>query len=230
MSFIQNKYLNWYYTIIDRACQENREQNSDIYERHHIVPRSLGGSDSADNLVYLTFREHYFIHLLLINFTAGKDRAKMIFALHTFFYFNKSSNLSSKRPDFETSSRLYERHKKWFIEACRERTTGRSYDKTIYHFKHKDTQETFSGTRNQFVQHSGLSHQEVYNLTKNESQVVRYAKGWGVYRESIGDYSFNIKRKHNPAPSRTKVCPHCKKSVSLGNFARWHGDNCKSYQ
>lgn len=35
------------------------------YERHHILPRCLGGSDEEDNLIYLTPEEHYTAHLLL---------------------------------------------------------------------------------------------------------------------------------------------------------------------
>ena len=35
-------------------------------ERHHIVPKCLGGDDSEDNLVYLTAEEHYIAHQLLV--------------------------------------------------------------------------------------------------------------------------------------------------------------------
>lgn len=34
-------------------------------ERHHIVPRSLGGSDDKSNLVELTAREHFVAHMCL---------------------------------------------------------------------------------------------------------------------------------------------------------------------
>src|SRR5688572_25131813 len=34
-------------------------------ERHHIVPRALGGSDETGNLVDLSPEDHYFAHLLL---------------------------------------------------------------------------------------------------------------------------------------------------------------------
>jgi 5-methylcytosine-specific restriction endonuclease McrA len=34
-------------------------------ERHHIIPRSLGGTDDVSNLVDLTFKEHYIVHILL---------------------------------------------------------------------------------------------------------------------------------------------------------------------
>ena len=34
-------------------------------ERHHILPRSMGGTDDPSNLVKLTGREHWIAHLLL---------------------------------------------------------------------------------------------------------------------------------------------------------------------
>jgi hypothetical protein len=41
------------------ACGE------EYHERHHIVPRSVGGSDDEDNLIDLYAREHYEAHKLL---------------------------------------------------------------------------------------------------------------------------------------------------------------------
>lgn len=44
-----------------------RKENPPIgyTENHHIIPRSMGGSDNKDNLVKLTGREHWVAHLLL---------------------------------------------------------------------------------------------------------------------------------------------------------------------
>jgi len=54
-----------YDSIIIRA--KNRILDSSAYyEKHHIVPRCLGGSDSPENLVHLTGREHYIAHQLLV--------------------------------------------------------------------------------------------------------------------------------------------------------------------
>jgi hypothetical protein len=52
-------------------------------ERHHIVPKSCGGSNELDNLVLLTYREHYVCHCLLVRmFPAGSPhRKKMVYAL-----------------------------------------------------------------------------------------------------------------------------------------------------
>ena len=35
-------------------------------EKHHIIPRCLGGSNEKDNLVSVSAREHFILHLLLI--------------------------------------------------------------------------------------------------------------------------------------------------------------------
>lgn len=50
-------------SIIARA--KSRKLNS-YKERHHVVPRCLGGLDDADNIVELTAREHYVVHQLLV--------------------------------------------------------------------------------------------------------------------------------------------------------------------
>ncbi len=52
--------------IIEKARSEHREKyTGHYYERHHIVPRCLGGTDDSDNLVLLTAREHFLVHWLL---------------------------------------------------------------------------------------------------------------------------------------------------------------------
>lgn len=44
-----------------------RQENTPVgyTENHHILPRSMGGSDDENNLVKLTGREHWIAHLLL---------------------------------------------------------------------------------------------------------------------------------------------------------------------
>lgn len=43
-----------------RTCPEG------YVEKHHVVPKCLGGSDDPSNLVILTAREHYVAHQLLV--------------------------------------------------------------------------------------------------------------------------------------------------------------------
>lgn len=54
--------------IISRGISRGYDKKSLEYytELHHIIPKSMGGSDDKLNLVLLTPEEHYVIHQLLI--------------------------------------------------------------------------------------------------------------------------------------------------------------------
>lgn len=81
MQFIENKYKQWYDGIVNHASNRTVEGYT---ERHHIVPKSLGGTDNVSNLVKLTAREHFICHLLLTKFTTGYNKKLMNFALGKF--------------------------------------------------------------------------------------------------------------------------------------------------
>jgi len=82
--FIQNKYYNWYNQIINFAKLRHPDA-SVYYERHHIIPKSLGGSDGQQNLVKLTAREHFVCHLLLVKCVYGElHKFKMMNAIAKF--------------------------------------------------------------------------------------------------------------------------------------------------
>lgn len=71
--FIDNKYCRWYFNII-----ENRKNNApeDSYtEKHHILPRCLGGDNSSSNLIRLTSREHFICHALLVKMVKTESNA-----------------------------------------------------------------------------------------------------------------------------------------------------------
>ena len=77
MLFIDNKYSRWYNTIIKRA---QTRTITGYVEKHHIIPKSLGGSNAKSNIVSLTAREHFICHMLLPKMVDGIQRQKMIHA------------------------------------------------------------------------------------------------------------------------------------------------------
>lgn len=80
--FIDNKYLTIYYRLVQRG--QSRILLND-FERHHIIPKSLGGSNTPDNITCLTFKEHYICHLLLVKCLKETGKAKrMLSALKMF--------------------------------------------------------------------------------------------------------------------------------------------------
>lgn len=57
-------YKKVYEDLINRA--KERKDLETYFEIHHIIPKSVGGSNDEDNLVKLTLREHYLAHELLV--------------------------------------------------------------------------------------------------------------------------------------------------------------------
>ena len=81
MIFIDNKYSQWYYNIINNA--KVREITKKYTENHHIIPKSLGGSNKKENIVSLTAREHFICHWLLTKMMINiNHQYKMLFALN----------------------------------------------------------------------------------------------------------------------------------------------------
>lgn len=75
---VDNRYYRWYQYIVAIAKSRNL---AGYVEKHHIVPKSLGGTDDDDNIVRLTAREHFVCHRLLPKFLNGHSKTKMIWAL-----------------------------------------------------------------------------------------------------------------------------------------------------
>lgn len=60
--FKDNKYSQWYFQLMDRSFTRTLEGYT---EKHHIIPKCLGGANERTNIAVLTAREHYIAHLLL---------------------------------------------------------------------------------------------------------------------------------------------------------------------
>ncbi len=70
-------YQRIYDEIIDRG--RTRGRPSGYFERHHIVPKSMGGTDDKSNIVNLTAREHFIAHWLLAKIHGGHQWASVSF-------------------------------------------------------------------------------------------------------------------------------------------------------
>ena len=78
--FLTNKYSKCYFNIINKAKSRDIKV-IEHFERHHIIPKSMGGNNGSDNIVRLTPREHFVCHLLLPKMTTGLYRYKMVHAI-----------------------------------------------------------------------------------------------------------------------------------------------------
>jgi hypothetical protein len=103
--------MNYQKVYNDLIFKCQLRQSIDGYkERHHIIPKSLGGSNDSSNLVNLTAREHFVAHFLLAKLYGGNQW------------------LSIKRmrgnDGFYVNSRLYEIARKKIAEETGKRFRG----------------------------------------------------------------------------------------------------------
>ena len=81
-----------YKKIHDQIISRRQSESFIGYgEKHHIIPKSMGGTDSKENLVRLTAREHFIIHWLLKKIYKNKQMT------YAFFAMTKMGNKTQKR-------------------------------------------------------------------------------------------------------------------------------------
>jgi len=97
------EYTTIYNQIIERARNRVLEGYK---EKHHILPKCMGGDNTPSNIVELTAREHFICHMLLCEIYLNNK--KLWYAL-----FLMSINKNKKHPyqKYNISSRTYERIK-----------------------------------------------------------------------------------------------------------------------
>lgn len=129
-------YERIYKSIIERAKTRQLEGYS---ERHHIVPKCMGGNDDARNLVRLTAKEHFICHLLLVEIYP--ENSKLIYALWRMI---NSKGRSNKR--YIPSGRIYEFIKQTHASVMSETYTGRRMSKECIE-KRKLARKTFTHSK-----------------------------------------------------------------------------------
>ena len=192
---------------------------------HHIVPKCMGGTNSTENLVRVTARVHFILHLILIRMVESNDaRRKLQYALSAFMM-----------GDLRINSRQFEISRKVVSEVMRGRkvssATRRKLSeskKMMYRcnpesnpFKGKhhtsETRELLSelkkGDRHPFFgkkrpEHSEKMKSVMKNVPKSELHRKNISKSWHQSRNM-------------------HTCQHCGIETTKSMNTRWHGDKCK---
>lgn len=230
--FIENKYTVIYRSIIARA---KRRSNLSCYtERHHVLPRSLGGTDDSDNIVVLTAKEHFICHRLLTKMTFSDNKRKMVFAMNRMLTGHKERYVPSSRtyqfvkeewqkqnhfndPEWQKQNGLKKRGQEVSEETRQKmRNNWRKRrlnpnDKTMIGKKHtNETRQKISKNR----KGKCVGKDNPFYGKKHTTEMKEYFKT----------------RPQNETPPWTKIkkqCPHCGKVLDPGNYTKYHGDKCK---
>lgn len=157
--------------IADRKARE--ASITGYVEKHHILPRSLGGGDEAKNLIRLTAEDHFFAHLLLAKVHGGRMWAPIAFMV------------KGQRKDYRPlqSRRSYGWASRYMAEAL-SGAGAHQYDHAVYHLEHVDGRR-WSGKQAEMPV-LGFSRAMANLLIKRRCKT---AKGWffaGERPERVG--------------------------------------------
>lgn len=124
-------YKKTYQNLINtRLIRGTIKKRGDGYNKHHIIPKCVGGEDVESNYVLLTFREHIIAHMLLIRIYPEENGLKyallrMIQSSHSdrkenTYKVDKKGNKVS----INISTKMFEELNKASIEHLREKLLG----------------------------------------------------------------------------------------------------------
>jgi hypothetical protein len=246
-----NKYTIWYTTITDRA--RTRKLNGYI-ERHHIVPKSLNGTDDKNNLVDLTAREHFICHWLLTKMHTGEAKAKMIYALNGM----KRNGKCTQRYETKITARVYENLKKEFSVVHSATMSGRQANnkgrpmseaqkikiretKASNPFKPTDEWKAALAARRTGQTHSeetklkmslsakgkpkGPMSEEGKRIRSDAAKGKSKPEGMGAKLSATVAAQKAAGTHYTQQPKQT--CPHCGIQASKARYTGFHGDKCK---
>jgi hypothetical protein len=100
MSMANNHFLERYNKIIEHY--KINLPNEKFCEKHHILPKCLGGNDSRDNLILLPARAHIIVHYILHKAYPNNHHLAHAFAMMC---------INNKSQDRKFSSKIYESSK-----------------------------------------------------------------------------------------------------------------------
>lgn len=216
-----------YNQIIDRARNEMRIKGNDIYyERHHVIPKCLGGTNDKDNLVLLTAREHFICHKLLVEIYP--DNKKLIFALWGMCNQNKNGlryNVTNRtyedvRIKFSNSIRGYKHpprseKTKRLLSAAKK---GKTYDEL--YGENGDAKRIAHSMAMTGKTHSESTKLKIGLANKGKRRSEEFKKTLRVPKSAAHRAALS-------KPRRKITCPHCGKNGGSNNMHRYHFDKCK---
>lgn len=108
-----------YWKIYNNLCirGQSRKFSEGLYEKHHIIPKSLGGDNSKGNLTFLTYKEHFIVHRILPKILCDSNHiSKMIWALHRMAFSRAPRNSQRTLLNSHQYNKARELHRKNMIE------------------------------------------------------------------------------------------------------------------
>jgi|LakMenEpi03Aug12_release.lakeMendotaPanAssembly.Ray.scaffolds.fasta_scaffold248145_2 hypothetical protein len=245
---IMNKYQTWYQNITNRA----RGCILDCYtEKHHVIPRSLGGTDDTGNLVDLTAREHFICHWLLVKMNSGEDRAKMVYALRMM----RAEKIGQHRYKTKITARVYENIKQEYAIIQSVKVTGKGngmWGKTHSEEARQRISEANTGRvqpldekEKQKAAITGRKRKPFSDEWRANMSAAKQGENNNRYgvkitedtRKKMREKAIGRKQSAETVQKKAdairgskrekKLCPHCDQQIAVNTYPRFHGDLCR---
>lgn len=230
--FHENKYTKWYICLCHRA--KNRKRIFGEYlERHHVLPRSIGGSDDESNLVFLTAREHFIAHCFLPRMCKNtKDRQNLNWAITRMSSNCRgSSKIYAKEKERISREGISETRRKNIIDAHRTPEARiRKSNKMRSKWSEPEYRIAMVTAMRACYQDPDIrkrrakSAKNFWANPENRAKMAEKLKN----RVATEEAKRNMSIAQRSMPPVT--CPHCNKSGKIGAMRRWHFDNCRHRQ
>lgn len=214
-SVIKNEHQ---YARYQRFIESLRTQFIDGYtEVHHIIPRSMGGADTADNLIRLTARQHFIAHWMLAR-AFGGSAARAFFMMSNF---GKYGRVGSKT--YEIARREYS---ELVSEQMRNRVVPPVSDETRAKQRAAKLGRKLTPEHIEKVRLSQIGKKMGPEFARKISEAKR-GRGNGRIG-SVHSEATKLKLSEANRNRPIIVCPHCQKAVKdHGGAKRWHFDRCR---
>jgi len=216
--YLQNKYTQWYYNIIDRARSRTLTEHK---ETHHIIPKCLGGNNSKENLVDLTGKEHFLCHLLLTKMIPNNK--SLIYA--AWGMANLSNPLQHR---YKVTGRIYEMLRKEFqIKKSQDTRYNNPMHDPKIRKKHEESIYKRGKTKGNTGQKRGPISDRLREVLREKTLEMMTLSRREQIRQQQLNRSDELKQKYAIAHAPQISCINCKKLLRPGPFWRWHGEKCK---
>lgn len=167
--FNSSKYTKWYDLIILRAQQ--RAIVNEYSERHHIIPKCLGGTNKKTNMVVLTAKEHFICHLLLPKMVDdGVAKSKMWYAAWCLMSMKGSTGNRVFKYGARSFAIIREHRSKQVIKM---RTGKLHTDETKQKIGEKSRQKVYSAEYRQKLSIAGLNRRDSEEVKQRKSEAAK---------------------------------------------------------
>lgn len=199
-------YKHNYNLLMDRAKNRLLEGYT---EKHHIIPKCMGGGNERSNIAKLTPEEHFVAHQLLVKMHPGN--LKLLHAAHMMTVCSKSNekrnnkeygwlkkrraeklrvwalenNIRPPGPEFHTGRKRSEETKQRMSDAAKGKPKSEAHKKALSESR-KGCVGTFTGrTHTQTSRQQMAISRSEYNMTFEKADKMRQDVSRGIKRKIV---------------------------------------------